>query len=262
MDIFGYIAAFIMGGVLGSIGGGGSILTVPILVYLMGVQPVVATGYSLLIVGSAAAFGALRYYRKKQVNLAAAITFAPVSLVAVYLTRVYLVTAIPDIILTEPILLTKDRFIMILFAALMIISSVMLLNKSHAPQQEVDDYKPHYVLVFMTAIGVGIMTGILGAGGGFLIIPALILMMKIPMKKAVGTSLMIIAINSSAGFIGDMIKGQTLAFPMLLYFLIATLAGMFIATRFSERFSGTHLQKVFAVFTLVIAVIISVKEFN
>lgn len=106
------------------------------------------------------------------------------------------------------------------------------------------------------------MTGILGAGGGFLIIPALILMMKIPMKKAVGTSLMIIAINSSAGFIGDMIKGQTLAFPMLLYFLIATLAGMFIATRFSERFSGTHLQKVFAVFTLVIAVIISVKEFN
>lgn len=261
MDIVGYIAAFIMGGVLGSIGGGGSILTVPILVYLMGVQPVVATGYSLLVVGSAAAFGALRYHRKNQVNISAAITFSLVSLVTVYLTRVYLVTAIPDIILTAPVLLTKDRFIMVLFATLMVVSSVMLLNKIPSRPQGIDDYKPHYAMVFTTAIMVGVMTGILGAGGGFLIIPALILMMKIPMKKAVGTSLMIIAINSSAGFIGDMIRGETLAFPMLMYFLMATLAGMFIATRFSERFPGSHLQKSFAVFTLMIAAIIFVQEF-
>ncbi len=259
MEIMGYIAAFFMGVTLGSIGGGGSILTVPILVYLMGVSPVIATGYSLLIVGSAASIGAFRYYRKGQINVRAAITFAVASIVSVYVTRLYIMPSIPDILIRSPITVTKDSFIMVLFAFLMVASSIMLFVNSRK-LADANPQSPHYGLVAITALGVGLMTGILGAGGGFLIIPSLVLLMQIPMKKAVGTSLLIIAINSSVGFIGDMQRGETLEFPMLAYFFAATAIGMVLATMVSHRFDGKKLQQFFALFTVVVATIIFVKE--
>lgn len=140
MEILGYIAAFIMGVTLGSIGGGGSILTVPILVYLMGVTPVTATGYSLLIVGSAAAFGAFRYYRQGLIDMKAAITFAIPSIVAVYLTRAFLMPAIPDQITSVPFVVSKDIAIMVLFAILMVAAAIMMLRNSKNLTPLKDDY--------------------------------------------------------------------------------------------------------------------------
>lgn len=259
IEILGYIAAFIMGITLGSIGGGGSILTVPILVYLMGVTPVTATGYSLLIVGSAAAFGAFRYYRQGLIDVKAAITFAIPSIIAVYLTRAFLMPAIPDPITSVPFVIGKDITIMVLFAVLMVAAAVMMLRntKKLALPKEAG----HSVgLILVEGAVVGVATGILGAGGGFLIIPALVLFMGMEMKRAVGASLFIIALKSLIGFIGDIQSGIEFQMPMLAFFFVATFAGMFAATLVAHKFDGKKLQQVFAYFTLIVAVIILFKE--
>lgn len=259
MIILGYISAFIMGAVLGSLGGGGSILTVPILVYLMGVSPTVATGYSLLIVGSAAAFGAYKYYRHGLIDVKAAITFAIPSIVAVYLTRAYLMPALPEILISSPVEISRDVAIMVLFAILMVVAaSMMLRNANQTLKPRTADHS--IALILTEGAVVGVLTGILGAGGGFLIIPALVLFMGMPMKKAVGASLLIIALKSLIGFTGDLQADIDLRMPMLAYFFAATFLGMAIATKYAHSFDGKKLQKIFAVFTLVIAAIILLKE--
>lgn len=259
MEIIGYLAAILMGVTLGSIGGGGSILTVPILVYLMGVDPTTATGYSLLIVGITAAFGAFRYYRQGQINIKASVAFAMPAVVAVYLTRAFLMPAIPDPIISEPFVLGKDISIMVLFAMLMVMSAVMMLRNGRnlTPHKE-GGY--HIGLILVEGAVVGVATGILGAGGGFLIIPALVLLMGMPMKEAVGSSLLIIALKSLIGFTGDLQSGIELQMPLLPIMIACTLGGMFAATRLSHKFDGKKLQSVFAYFTLIVACIIFFKE--
>jgi len=257
-EIVGYFAGFLMGITLGTIGGGGSILTVPILVYLMGVSPVIATGYSLLVVGSAALYGSYNYYKQGLIDIKPALIFATPSVIAVYLTRAYIMPAIPDTIMTYPFVIHKDMAIMILFAVLMVLAASMMLKNAHKLTPKPG--KHHYIMVIFEGTVVGVATGILGAGGGFLIIPALVLFMGMPMKRAVGASLLIIALKSLVGFIGDIQSGIEIQFPMLLYFLIATFIGMWLATRMAEKIKSEHLQKTFAYFTFLIATIILFKE--
>lgn len=259
LEILGYFAAFIMGGTLGAIGGGGSILTVPILVYLMGVPPVTATGYSLLIVGAASAFGAFRYYRQGLIDVRAAILFALPAIVAVYVTRAFLMPAIPDPIMSAPFEIGKDTAIMVLFAVLMLLSAGMMLRNAKELKPAAEG-EHHIGLILLEGAVVGVATGMLGAGGGFLIIPALVLLMGMPMKRAVGASLLIIALKSLIGFIGDIQTGIEFQMPMLAFFFLATFAGMWSATQIADKFNGAHLQKFFAIFTLCIATIIFVKE--
>lgn len=258
MEVLGYIASLLMGVTLGTIGGGGSILTVPILVYLMGVTPAVATGYSLLIVGSTAAFGAFSYYRQGLINLKASIFFAVPSIISVYLTRAYLVPSLPDPLFTVPFYLNKDLAIMLFFALLMVSSSIMMLRNS-AKLKPSSAHHPVGMIILEGAV-VGVATGILGAGGGFLIIPALVLLMGMPMKEAVGASLLIIALKSLIGFVGDLQNGIELQLPLLPLMICCTLGGMWGATLLSSRLDGKRLQRSFAYFTLLVAVIIIVKE--
>ncbi len=257
-EIFGYIAAFVMGLTLGSIGGGGSILTVPILVYLLGVPPVTATGYSLLIVGAAAAFGAWRYHKRGMIPLRDALVFALPSIAGVYLSRAFLMPAVPDPVFSE---IGKDFAIMVLFAFLMVVSAVMMLRNSRK-LTPLKDVPHHPVLIVIEGLVVGIVTGILGAGGGFLIIPALVLLIGMEMKKAVGASLLIIALKSLIGFIGDIQVGIELQMPMLAYVFAATFAGMLLATLVAHKLDGKRLQQIFAVFTLLVAAAVFFKEFS
>ncbi len=264
MLILGYLAAVLMGLVLGVIGGGGSILTVPILVYLMGISPDVATGYSLLLVGATAAFGAISYFRQGLVDVKASVLFAIPSIFAVYATRAYLMPVVPDVLLNDPIIITKNTTIMVMFASLMLASAVMMLRKatktvspSSAPASPT---KPNVPLIIVEGAVVGVITGILGAGGGFLIIPALVLFMGMPMKMAVGASLFIIALKSLLGFVGDLQAGIHLEVPLLPLMLVATFVGVAISTRVAKHLDGAVLQKIFAIFTLVIAVFIITKE--
>lgn len=254
-----------MGIILGVIGGGGSILTVPILVYLMGVSPDIATGYSLLLVGATAAFGAYRYFKDGLVDVKASLLFAAPSIVAVYVTRAFVMPNIPDTLISSPFELSKNTAIMLFFAALMLASAVMMLLKAYKktpPSDDVDPQpkQPNVALIMFEGAVVGFVTGILGAGGGFLIIPALVLFLGMPIKNAVGASLFIIALKSLIGFIGDLQAGIPLEVPLLPLMLVATLFGMAVSTKLAKKLDGTTLQKFFAFFTLIIAIFIISKE--
>lgn len=259
MEFVGYLAAIIMGMILGAIGGGGSILTVPILVYLFGQDASLATGYSLLIVGLTATYGAVSYYRQGLIDIKAAITFAIPSIIAVYLTRAFLMPAIPDVLLTSPFVLEKNTFIMISFALLMLLSAYMMLTRDSSEMKSTGAKHSPLLIVLEGAV-VGVATGILGAGGGFLIIPALVLLMGMEMKKAVGASLLIISLKSLIGFTGDLQAGIELDWMLVAKLIAFTLLGMWLATRIASKIESDKLQKGFGIFTLAIAIFILVTE--
>lgn len=260
-QILGYIGALLIGVVLGLIGGGGSILTVPVLVYLLAIEPVVATAYSLFIVGSTSLVGAIKNIRKKLVDFRTAIVFAVPAFIAVYSTRKFLVPAIPEEIFTMgTFTLTKDVAIMIFFAIIMLLASVsMIRGRKDKGSGEAEEVSYNYPLIILEGAVVGVLTGIVGAGGGFLIIPALVLLAKLPMKKAVATSLLIIAIKSLIGFIGD-VENLEIQWDFLLTFTAISIVGIFIGIWLNKFIPGEKLKKGFGWFVLIMGIYIIIKE--
>jgi hypothetical protein len=261
MEIIGYLASVMIGISLGLIGGGGSILTVPVLVYLFKIDPITATAYSLFIVGSSSLVGAWPKYQQGNVNLKTAIIFGIPSIVAVFATRKWLVPAIPDTILHwgnwE---LSKSILLMVLFSILMIIASfTMIKEKITKINVEVKKQIFNYPMIFLEGILVGMLTGLVGAGGGFLIIPALVLLSKLPMKEAVGTSLVIIAAKSLIGFTGDL-ANQTMDWQLLLTITFLAIIGIFIGDRLSKKIDGARLKKAFGWFVLIMGIYIIVQQ--
>lgn len=257
----GYLAALVIGFSLGLIGGGGSILTVPALVYLVGIHPVLSTAYSLFVVGSAALVGAFRYMRQGLVSYQTAVVFAAPSLVAVYLTRRWLVPAIPQTLFAwQGFVLTQEAAVMVFFALLMALASFSMIRSGRQPDTQAK--KPlqfNYPIIILEGAVIGALTGLVGAGGGFLIIPALVMLAKLPMKLAVGTSLLIIAAKSLVGFIGD-IGIQPINWSFLLSFTGVAVIGIFIGT-YTSRFVASHRLKAgFGWFVLVMAIYILVNE--
>ena len=257
MEILGYVGALFIGLVLGLTGGGGSILTVPILVYLMSINPVTATAYSLFIVGTTSTFGAIQNYRKNLVDIKNGFIFAIPSFIAVYLTRKFIVPRIPEIIIESPILITKNTFLMLFFAVIMIFGALSVLKKKS--QDNNNEEKRNLILIGIQTFTIGIIIGLVGAGGGFLIIPSLILFAKLPMRKAVGTSLFIIAMNSLVGFIGD-VQNLVIDWVFLLTFSAISVVGIFIGMYLTKYTNESQLKKIFAYFVLVMAAIILLKE--
>lgn len=257
MEILGYVGALFIGLVLGLTGGGGSILTVPILVYLMSINPVTATAYSLFIVGTTSTFGAIQNYRKNLVDIKNGFIFAIPSFIAVYLTRKFIVPRIPEIIIESPILITKDTFLMLFFAVIMVFGALSVLKKK--TQNTNNEEKRNLILIGIQTFTIGIIIGLVGAGGGFLIIPSLILFAKLPMRKAVGTSLFIIAMNSLVGFIGD-VQNLEIDWLFLLTFSSISVLGIFTGMYLTKYTNESQLKKIFAYFVLVMAVIILLKE--
>ena len=262
MEILGYLSALIIGFCLSLIGGGGSILTVPVLVYVMGINPILATAYSLFIVGLAALVGSINRMKKGEVSFKTAIVFAIPSFVAVYLTRLLIVPAIPDVVFSNTLfLLTKEVFIMLLFALIMLAAAVSMIRSGMKKEENLKQKKTfNYPIVMLDGLVVGALTGLVGAGGGFLIIPALVLLVRMPMKTAVGTSLLIIAIKSLIGFIGDIQSGQLIDWKLLCIFSAFTIAGIFMGSFVSNFFSGKKLKTTFGWFVLVMGIYIIIKE--
>lgn len=261
MEIFGYVGALIIGVVLGLIGGGGSILTVPVLVYLLFLNPVTATAYSLFVVGTASLVGALRNIQKGLVDFRTAIVFAIPAFIAVYTTRKYLVPAIPDELFSiGSFLVTKDIGIMVFFALIMLLASVsMIRGRCKNCDDETAKVVYNYPLIIIEGIVVGVLTGIVGAGGGFLIIPALVMLAKLPMKKAVATSLLIIAIKSLIGFLGD-VQNIDIDWVFLSVFTSISVVGIFLGIYISKFIEGAKLKKYFGWFVLIMGIYIIYKE--
>jgi hypothetical protein len=259
-EIIGYILATVIGISLGLIGGGGSILTLPILVYLLGISPVLSTAYSLFIVGSTSLVGSVSYMKKELVNYQTAIIFAVPSFLAVFLTRKFLIPAIPDALFhLGDIEVTKDLGIMVLFALVMLIASYSMITERNIEINEQETLKYNYPLIAIEGLIVGTLTGVIGAGGGFLIIPALVLLVRLPMKMAVGTSLLIIAAKSLIGFLGDL-GNQAIDWQFLLIFTALSIVGIFFGTYLTKFIPGEKLKKSFGYFVLIMAVYILVEE--
>ncbi len=258
MIILGYALAVLMGLTLGLIGAGGSILTVPILVYFFKIPPLVATAYSLLIVGATALIGAFFYHKKSLVNVKSAIIFALPATISVFCTRSFVIPHLPEEILQIP----KEIFVMLLFSLLMLVAAFFMMRPIAI---ENIDKKPRLCRVCFLIIGsaaIGFLTGMVGAGGGFLIIPALVILFNLPMKEAIGTSLGIIATNSLVGFNGDLASGLKVNWIILGSFIFFTTCGMFLGLALSEKFDGQKLKRIFASFILVVAVSIFINEIN
>jgi uncharacterized membrane protein YfcA len=331
METLGFVIAILIGFTLGFIGGGGSILTVPVLVYLFQIEPVLATAYSLFVVGISASVGALNYMKKGLLSYKTAIVFAVPSLLAVFLTRRFLLPTIPEQLFTVGELdittdllfililigvmlavsflslnltyrgtkkhlkafllvtpaaimvfivrqfiipkipdhlvvlgdftLTKNIGIMMFFAVIMFFSSFSMIKdrKKSDQDKESKGLLHNYPVIILEGGLVGTITGLVGAGGGFLIIPALVLLAGLPMKTAIGTSLLIISVNSLLGFLGD-IGNQEIAWTFLLAFTGLSVIGIFAGTYATKFIDGNKLKKGFGVFVLVMSIYILIHE--
>ena len=263
--IIGYIGALFIGIALGLIGGGGSILTVPVLVYLFGIDPVLATAYSLFIVGITSLVGGVRAYRQNMVDVKTAVLFGVPAIVSVYFTRSILLPAIPqELFVLNDIIVTKPLFLMLLFALIMVLASVSMITKKCSFTSDDSQAVPitlNYSAIVLEGLVVGILTGLVGAGGGFLIIPALVLFSKLPMPKAVGTSLIIIAAKSLIGFTGDL-PHMTIDWLFLVVFSMVSIVGIIIGIQFSKKVSPCKLTHGFGWFVLLMGIYIVLKEFN
>lgn len=254
----GFLLALIIGLTLGLIGGGGSILTVPVLVYVMDVTPVQATAYSLFVVGLSALVGAFNFHQKQQVDFKMGLLFASPAFIGVYLSRKYLLPALPDTLYSAgDWLLTKDLALMLFFAFIMLLAALSMIFVKRK-DSEGEDKEISIVKVILEGLILGVVTGVVGAGGGFLIIPALVLLAGMPMKKAVGTSLMIIAVKSLVGFLGEW--GNPIDWELLLPFSAMAVAGILIGTYLSKYIDGKKLKQSFGLFVLLMAVFIILKE--
>jgi uncharacterized protein len=261
MHISGYLASILIGILLGLIGGGGSILTVPILVYLFKVDAILAITYSLFIVGITSAAGTVSYFKKGLINFKIALIFGIPSIAAILFTRAYIVPSIPkEIAFTGSFELTRGVLLLLLFAILMILVSFNMVKKSGgAAAASAEKKNAAASIIFLQGTVVGILTGLIGAGGGFLIIPALVNFLKLSMKAAVGTSLFIIAINSLAGFFFS-VRQQDIHWPLLLTISFIAIAGVLIGVFLSSKIDGKKLRPAFGWLVLVMGIYIIIKE--
>jgi len=257
-EFIGYFAAVIVGVVLGLLGGGGSILSIPILVYLFHIEPAMAGAYSLFMVGVTSFAGAIPKYKQQLVHLKTGIVFGLPSIVSIFLTRSIIVPAIPDeVFQVGEFMVTKRMLLLGVFAVLMVLASIPMIRGKRDIASNNKRFR--IVLVILEGIVIGFLTGLVGAGGGFLIIPALVFLTGLHFKTAVGTSLFIISINSIAGFLGDVLH-HDMNWPLLLSLTALAIIGILIGNSYSKKISGIRLRMAFGWFTLVTGAYILIRE--
>jgi len=291
IQIIGYLFAIVIGVSLGLIGGGGSILAVPILKYLIGVPVKEAVAMSLLIVGVVSVVGAIPHWRQGNVNFRTAAVFAPTAMAGAYLGAK--LAALPFI---------TDTIQLVCFGLVMVVASVLMIRKGsekltvqaiaaapNGPQPEqfahnipnashletgqawtksqpnVHRMMPGWLafcLEGLEGLGVGILTGFVGVGGGFAIIPALVLLGGIPMKEAVGTSLVIIAFKSATGFMGyvNQVNLDREFWQIVIFFTAAATIGIIAGAHLSKKIDSNQLQKGFGYFVLAVAAFVLIQR--
>lgn len=260
MEIFGYICAAAIGLLMGLLGGGGSVLTIPVFVYLLGISPGLAGAYSLFIIGTASSVGAVKNLKEGNVDMKSALAFGIPSIISVFLTTKFLIPLIPKELFTiNEYTLFRGKAMMLVFATLLIIAGVLMVTKKKL--KDTDKPKENSSLFFMPVLGIiiGVLAGLVGVGGGFLIIPVLVLIAKMPMKKAVGTTLVVIALNSILGFSGHVFN-KPIDWSFIVPFAVISIAGILLGIYLSKFVSGAKLKKGFAAFVFLMAGFIIFRE--
>jgi uncharacterized membrane protein YfcA len=259
MEWIGYVASILIGISLGLIGSGGSILTVPVLVYLFHVDPLLATTYSLCVVGFSSIAGVISRLKQGLVDIKTILVFGGPSVMGVFISRKFILPGIPSLLHFGNNVLTKSSFIMLFFASLMLVSALsMILGKN---KKEEEGVLPVYGLTLMlVGLAEGMLTGIVGAGGGFLIIPALVLLGKLPMKKAIASSIFIISIKSMVGFLGDL-NHTTIDWKFLSIIILLATLGIITGNFLNKKMDGAKLKKGFGWFVLAMSLVIFIEQF-
>lgn len=259
MEYLGYLSAVFIGLILGMLGGGGSILSIPVLVYLFDIEPVRASAYSLFVVGITSLIGAVPKYRENLVHVRTGLIFGGPSLLAIFLTRKWILPLIPETLFQyNDLVLSKRLLIMGLFAVLMLFASLPMIRGG-----EVTADRPTLHTRPLAALGliVGFITGLVGAGGGFLIIPSLVFLAGLPFKVAAGTSLLIIAANSLFGFVGDVLNFK-MDWLFLAIITLLAVFGIFLGNRLSRHVPNPVLRRSFGWFVLITGTYILYRELN
>ena len=261
MELIGYFMALLIGISLGLFGGGGSILAVPVLAYIFSLDEKVATAYSLFIVGFAALVGGINQNRNNNVDWRTAIVFGIPSLIGVWIVRHYVIPVLPDTLFyIGDFSITRRMGMFGVFIVLMFAAAYSMLNNS-VKNKESGDVNYNYPLILIEGLVIGALTGLVGAGGGFIIIPALVLLTNLDIKKAIGTSLVIIAIKSILGFfLGDALI-MLVDWKFLIVFTTLTIMGMFLGIYIGKFINGNKLKKGFGYFVLLMAVFVLITEF-
>jgi uncharacterized membrane protein YfcA len=260
IEITDYFCAILIGILLGLTGGGGSILTVPVLVYIIHLNPIIASAYSLFIVGVTSSFGSFINFKKRNIVLKTGLLFALPSLISVYITRKFIVHSIPEVLFeNSTFIITKNVFLMVLFAVVMFFAAISMLKTPKTIDKDAIEKEKNLFLIIVQIFCVGILIGLIGAGGGFLIIPALFHFARLPIKKAIGTSLFIIAINSLIGFTGD-VQNINVDWNFLFRFAAVAMFGIFVGIYLNRLINEKTLKKTFGWFVLIMAVFILTKE--
>lgn len=260
----GLTAMLLVGTSLGLLGGGGALLTVPVLVYMFGVGATDATGYSLAVVAVTSLAGAFAHWRRGLVARRVALIFAAPSLVSVYLTRAFLIPALPNQIhLLPDLFIGRDRLLMLAFAVMMAATAIVMIRGKQRVCEN-PDVECNCPGLALQGLIIGMIAGLFGAGGGFLIVPALVLLAHLPIRLAVGTSLAIISVQSLLGFLGSVQAAvetsMTIDWRLLTEITIAAMLGMIFGLLLSPRIASRHLRAAFGWFVLIIGVGIGIRE--
>ncbi|SDD54409.1 sulfite exporter TauE/SafE family protein [Niabella drilacis] len=255
MEVIGYICSLLIGVSLGLIGSGGSILAIPILVYFFKQTPEQATTHSLFIVGITSAIAVRNHYRVGNLKIKEALYFAIPSIISLILSRKYLLPSVPEVIADRGMLITKHLLMMLLFSLLMIAASFSMILRFSPVSGKVSVSR-----LFLLGALIGIVTGFLGAGGGFLIVPVLIFYAGMSMRNAIATSLLIITINSLSGFTGDLINKVAFDQRILITVAATAIAGMFAGLYFSRKIDGEKLKPLFGWFIFMMGLFILARE--
>jgi len=252
IEILGYVMAVLVGLTLGLLGGGGSILCVPILFYIFKLPSETATAYSLFVVGVSSIAGTFKYLEAQLVSIRAFLLFGIPASLSVWFNRSVVIRKIPDPIFGT---IDKDFFIMVLFATMMILAArIMIKGRGNSGQTK--EKEPKILLVILVAIIVGFLTSLVGAGGGFVIIPVLVKLFNMPIKKAIGTSLSLIMTNSLIGFSGDVSSGMDLDWLFLMKFTGLAVVGIFTGIFISKSIPAGKLKRIFGWFVLFMGILI------
>jgi uncharacterized membrane protein YfcA len=263
MEYLGLALGIIVGLLLGLLGGGGSIMAVPIFVYVLGIEAKLAIATSLVVVGATSLVGTIPHFRAGNVDLPRAFLFVIGSFAGAYLGA-------------QLSRLMAGSTQLLLFALVMLTASFFMMRGRRDESQTIEKERTwqSITLIIIQGIGVGIVTGLVGVGGGFMIVPALVLLGGIPMKRAVGTSLLVIAINSASAFIGYLVQpeirqriaaahvGAFALIPYLGIFMLITFGGVFIGSALNRRVDHKALRRWFAIFLLVMAAFILVQNID
>jgi len=259
MDIFGYIAMLLVGLLLGSIGSGGSMFSVPILVYLFALDIETASAYSLFVVGTTSLTGAALKHKERLVSLSAGLLFGLPSVIATFIARRWILGLLPEQIgSTATVLIRKEDLLLVLFSVLMIGSGLAVLRRRVSALVPGESRRVFHLIV--SGLVVGMIAGLAGAGGGFLILPALLFFARLPFPLAVGTTLMVIACNCLLGFCGDVFN-QSIDWTFLVSVTALALAGLIVGLRSGGTVVGRFASReVFAWLTTGLGVIILVGQ--